>query len=189
MSSSVKHALTLSAAVCWLGILAACQTISKEECAVANWSDLGQRDGQAGYPASRIERHAKACAKAGIAVDSQSYLAARSVGIRSYCTPANGLSVGRSGASYRNSCPADLEPGFLRTYNAASKLRRAERSVESARRRVDSVTDRAFGTDLTPEQRLNLQRELNDARADLRNAEFDLRRAEIEYQQVRATVA
>ncbi|MEM1364702.1 MAG: DUF2799 domain-containing protein, partial [Pseudomonadota bacterium] len=97
MNRHLRHGLTLAAGVCCLGILAACQTISEEECAVANWSDLGQRDGQAGYPASRIERHAKACAKAGIAVDSQAYLASHSVGIRSYCTPSNGLSVGRSG--------------------------------------------------------------------------------------------
>ncbi|MEO0496592.1 MAG: DUF2799 domain-containing protein [Pseudomonadota bacterium] len=151
---------------------------------MVDWSDLGQRDGQAGYPAARIERHAKACAKAGIAVDQPAYLAARSVGIRSFCTPANGLSLGRAGGRYRNSCPAELEPDFLRTYNVARNLHDARNALESARNRVDAITDRAFISDLTPEARSVLESDLIDARSDLRDAEFDLRLARLKYQRI-----
>ena len=49
-------------------VLASCQSMSKEECAVADWSVIGEQDGAAGYnPQDRFARHVKACAKAGIA--------------------------------------------------------------------------------------------------------------------------
>jgi hypothetical protein len=165
-------------------VLASCQTISKEECAVTNWRDLGVRDGQQGFPATRIERHSSACAKAGITVDTTAYLGGRDIGIRSYCTPANGLQVGRSGSNYRNSCPAELEPAFLRSYLAASQLRRAENRLRDAQRRVQTLTDRAFSNELTPEQRRELQLDVREARTDVRQRELDVRDAQTQYNRV-----
>ncbi|MEO0637310.1 MAG: DUF2799 domain-containing protein [Pseudomonadota bacterium] len=184
MKRRLRLSLTIVGGALGFGVLAACATLSKEECAVVNWSDLGQRDGEAGYHPSRVERHAKACARADIAVDTQAYLAAHAMGIRQYCTAANGLSVGSRGERYRNSCPAELEAAFLRPYNAASEVRSAEFQVDNARARIESVTDQAFSVDLTPEQRLSLQNDLDDARADLKDAEFDLRRARLKLQRI-----
>ena len=48
--------------------------------------------------------------------DKKAYLKGREVGIPRYCTRQNGFSEGKSGDYYRNVCPPDLDPAFLRGY-------------------------------------------------------------------------
>ena len=66
----MKNLISVFAVFMGLFILAACQTLSKEECVVADWRVIGEQDGAAGYsPQERFGNHVKACERAGVLPD------------------------------------------------------------------------------------------------------------------------
>ena len=112
-------------------LLTGCSSMTEQECLTANWLDQGFRDGRSGQPVTRIADHRKACAKVGVLPDQVLYVQGRDQGIVHYCTPINGLTVGRQGLPYRNVCPAALEHEFLVSYEKGKRLYDAEQLVES----------------------------------------------------------
>jgi hypothetical protein len=129
--------------------LASCATLDEEQCRSVDWLTLGQQDGAAGRPASYIEEHRKACASHKLPVQDAPWHAGWEVGIRLYCTPQNGLTVGRDGGYYANSCPVDLKPGFetaylvgKRVYEARTALSRAQADLEATmEKRLKAATE------------------------------------------------
>jgi len=99
-----------------LAVLSGCAAMGKDECLNADWFTIGYEDGAHGYPASRIGSHREDCAKHGITPDFNSYEQGRMGGLREYCAPQKGYSLGTSGKQYTYVCPPDLESAFLRGY-------------------------------------------------------------------------
>ena len=85
--------------------LGGCASLSESECADADWEQIGYRDGAGGASGQRIAAHAKACAEYGVTVDQDTWRAGYDRGIDSYCTPANAVRDGLSGAMYSGVCP------------------------------------------------------------------------------------
>lgn len=158
-------------------LLSACATLNEAECETANWRDLGQRNGQSGRPASYIAEHEKACARYGLPVDGASWRAGWEVGIRQYCTPQNGLRVGRNGSSYAQSCPADVAPGFERAYSAGRGVYTATTDRDAITSRINELTSK-IGAAADEKERQDLQTELLVKQSELRDAEERLRNAE-----------
>lgn len=175
-----SSSLTAAAVIVLLpAVLSACQTLNEAECETSNWRDLGQKNGRQGKTSSFIAQHEKACERYGIPVDGTAWRAGWEVGIREYCTPQNGLRVGRKGNSYAQSCPAELEAGFLRSYTAGkrvydakSKRDRLQRDVDSLAREVADASDEA--------ERARLQSDLIVKQNDLILAQQRLSDAERE---------
>jgi hypothetical protein len=157
--------------------LAGCASMSEQECLTADWYARGVQDGRSGYARSYVEDHREACAKVGVVPDVTAYNRGHAVGIRDYCTPENGARVGRHGGYYRNSCPPDLEPGFLQRYRAAYRVYEAEQRV----RQLDNDIrrkERELDSERNEDKRRRLRRELNDLDDRLRRARHDLWDAE-----------
>ena len=57
-------------------LLGSCATMSEDQCRVGDWGGQGLRDGSAGLPMSRLDDHAEACAKHGVAPDVTPYRSA-----------------------------------------------------------------------------------------------------------------
>jgi len=190
--------------------LASCATMSKEECLRGDWRSVGYGDGASGYAMSRIDEHAKACAKTGVTPDFDLYARGRDEGLMRYCTEANGFRVGREGHSYANVCPPPVEREFLGGYADGERVHAAESRLESARsdlssadaraekraRQADGVEDELRNPKLTDEQtrelrdRLQrLRRERREAIEDGRRAEAAIRDAEREVDDLRARYA
>ncbi len=116
----------------FLGGLASCQSLSKEECQVADWQAIGQSDGAAGYePQSRFAKHVKACARINIMPDQTLWRHGYDMGLVRYCTPMSGLTAGKAGKSYANVCPPATSTGFLRGYNLGHAAYSKERQINS----------------------------------------------------------
>jgi hypothetical protein len=172
--------------------LAGCATMSKEACLQGDWAGVGFKDGEAGRPQSRLEDHAKACAKAGVVPDAAPYFAARDQGLKLYCTQDRGFSEGRTGQSYAGVCPPEPERGFLVGYAdgqlvhaAVSRLSEAESDRQSADHRAEKRDREARGVEdelrnpkLNDEQKHELRDRLNRLRSERRQAVEDGRRAE-----------
>jgi hypothetical protein len=113
-------------------LLAACTSMSAEECSVLDWRSVGYEDGVAGLPGSHIGQYRKACAKHGIGTDLSAYQAGREMGLQEYCQPANGFRAGARGDTYQGVCPAQLESAFLGPYESGHELFVLERRAAHA---------------------------------------------------------
>lgn len=174
--------------------VASCNSMSKEECRVADWNVVGDTDGAAGHnPQQRFADHVKSCSKSGITPDQTRWYAGYQVGIRRYCTPLGGAAAGEAGNAYHSACPAELEAEFMRGYSLGKRahdLRSRVSSLESTMRYKDSEIDTLYDgmkdakdgerrsirgrIDDLERDRHRMRRELDDARYDLTNAERDL---------------
>ena len=100
----MKLMIAAAVAVTGVALLAGCTTMSKDQCLAGAWGEKGYQDGVSGYRTSRLDDHAQACAKFGVAANPSAYLSAREDGLRTYCTWENGFRQGRQGASYGGVC-------------------------------------------------------------------------------------
>lgn len=163
-----SHLLQHIAGVAVLLLLNACASLTESECRAGDWRAIGYRDGQNGRSFGRIEDHRNACAEFGVVPNVTLYREGHARGLLFYCTPTNGLAVGRRGDTYLGVCPPDLEPSFLRyyasghdIYEARQRLDRLDdeqRSLEERIRKADKRDDPRYLED--ERHRLHRERDL-----------------------------
>lgn len=176
-----------------LPLMAACQTLSKEECVAADWRVIGEQDGAQGHdPQTRFGKHVQACEKAGVLPDQTLWNAGFQTGIRRFCTPLSGLAHGQRAGSYNNICPADQATGFDEGYRIGLKEHNKRREIDSINREIRSSR---FAID-------QKRKEISDKKIDqaegeriIREKEFgingynrDLGRKEVELEQIQREV-
>ena len=93
-----------------INTLSGCATLSVAECEQGDWQTIGYRDGKAGRDRDFVLKHHKACAKSHITPNNALWEQGRQQGLKQYCTPANALSLGRSGSRINAVCPSDIAP-------------------------------------------------------------------------------
>jgi hypothetical protein len=139
-------------------ILAACATLSPEQCQNADWRQIGYADGAQGLPGSRIQDHASACAKHGVRPDMEAYLSGRMEGLISYCQAENGFEVGRSGRpDNAGDCPPHLRPAFLDQYQQGKEINSLQGQVNNLRSALENERSQTRRDD---ERLENIRREL-----------------------------
>jgi hypothetical protein len=136
----VQNTWVVAGLACMLS-LSACATLNESECETVNWSDLGRSDGAAGQSSSYVQRHREACEKYSLPVDERAWRTSWEDGIRRYCTPENGLSAGRDGRSYANSCPADAAPGFESAYRVGKRVHDARSEYDRLKSELEQLYD------------------------------------------------
>lgn len=119
--------------------LSNCQTLNEEQCQVTDWTVLGSTDGAAGRPQTHLARHQEACTKFGIPVDTAAWQSGWNEGIRQYCTPYNGLEIGRRGTYYANSCPGDVAVQFREAYDVGRRVYSARNERDRIQRELDEA--------------------------------------------------
>lgn len=118
--------------------LSGCATMSADECTMSDWHTIGFEDGAQGHTAERLGSHRRACAKHGVAPDFEEYQAGRQQGLRQFCQPSRGFSLGANGARYYGVCPADLEMDFVDAYNSGHQLYTLKSAIDSATSQINS---------------------------------------------------
>ncbi|MBK4734195.1 DUF2799 domain-containing protein [Noviherbaspirillum pedocola] len=154
----------------------ACSTMSPEQCRNADWRQVGYADGVEGYPGSRIQDHASACAASNVTPDLTAYLAGRADGLRIYCQPEKGFDVGRKGRpDNAGDCPEPMRSAFLEQYQRGRQINAIESeisslssSLENERRmqrrnddRIDEIRKELGRQNLDPARRNTLLEEMN----------------------------
>jgi hypothetical protein len=97
-------------------ILSGCATVSKEDCLVTDWFEVGRMDGMQGMPRTAFQGRAKACLERGVSADRQAYYKGHDEGLKYYCTEQKGFELGRQGIPYKSVCPLQLEQDFRAGY-------------------------------------------------------------------------
>jgi hypothetical protein len=166
-------ALALVAAIAGLAGLMGCETMSAEECAVADWASLGHADA-ASNGSSRIDARATSCGERGISVDTDAYYRGFEAGMYEFCQPANGFAFGRRGGSFSGSCPGELQQDFGYAYSDGQRVRVAEQALSSVESELSSLRSQRYEID---ENIGSHERQLAEATTD---AERNRHRTEIE---------
>lgn len=117
--------------------------MTPEECAVADWEQLGERDARAGKTPEYFSRRASDCAEAGYSADADAWQTGWDRGIVDFCRPERGFREGLEGNRYEHICPRHLEPDFLQGYesgiaihDARERLRKIESDIEDSNERL-----------------------------------------------------
>lgn len=144
--------------------MAACASLSPEQCRNADWRQIGYADGIDGQPGSRIQGHASACASANIKPDLQSYLAGRAEGLNVYCQPEKGFEIGRRGEpDNAGDCAPPLRTAFLEQYQKGRQVNTVESELGGLRSSLEQERS---------QQRRNEER-IEDIRKDLRRPNLE----------------
>lgn len=167
------------ASVAFLGcMLASCATMSPEECKVADWREVGQRDGQNGKPLSQLHDRAEDCGKVGVAINTQAYTIGRNLGLRSYCRLENAVPLGLSGGYYAGVCPPEIDQLFQQRFQVArsvhdlrNDVRNLDDHAESLERRLRDLNhseEKRLKEATTDDQRKKVRKAVDDERHDIR---------------------
>jgi hypothetical protein len=103
-------------------ILTGCATVSKEDCLVTDWFEVGRMDGMQGMPRTAFAGRAKACLERGVSADRQAYYRGHDEGLKYYCTEQKGFEMGQQGIPYKSVCPLQLEQDFRAGYQKGIHL-------------------------------------------------------------------
>ena len=85
-------------------LIAACESLSRDECLNADWRTIGFEDGANGKAAGRIGAHRKACASHDVVPDRDAYLAGHQAGNSVFCTFDRGQQDGQYGNRTNGLC-------------------------------------------------------------------------------------
>ncbi len=155
----IPTALALLACVL---VVASCQTMSIEECQVADWQNVGRQDAEAGRTRDYFDQHLKSCERSSVTPDQTTWMTGYQEGLVEYCTPQNGLTEGQAGRTYDNICPPETAEGFQhaykvgrRHYDAASWLRGIDTDIRVAHNAIATIDREIEATD-DPEEKNKL---------------------------------
>ncbi len=182
-------AIRLVAVLGLLALTGACETMSVDECRVADWRSLGFQDGANGTTLEKFSAREKSCSKAGVTAHFEPYSAGRADGLRSFCTPERGFRAALSGYVYQGVCPASAEPEFLigyddgrMAYQATSAVSSLQSDINSLKYRLDDydkdIRDHRRTLDsasATAEEKEKSRKRIAELRDDRKSAERDLR--------------
>ena len=187
--------IALSALLTAAFVVSACQTLTKEECVVADWASLGEADGAAGRSLERFSRHVEACKETPARPDQAAWTRGHAIGARRFCTPQNGVDAGNAGRGDPTICAPNLAPGFLSGYRLGEERRQLrahridlQRRLDANRRemeewrearrkakRDDDATDRVARR--LRRERRDILREVEDVDDDIAAVDIRIRRA------------
>ena len=118
----MKKYVGIISAVAVMLLLAGCATISKEDCLLTDWFEIGRLDGMKGTPRTVFQKRAKPCLEHGVNADRQAYYQGHDEGLKYYCTEQKGFELGRQGLLYKSVCPLQFEKDFRTGYQNGMQL-------------------------------------------------------------------
>ena len=124
--------------------LAACETMSEDQCrraSGADWFERGRADGRNGEPESHLEAHRKACAKSGVVPDERRWRQGWVDGARAYCVPAAAWRAGLDNRGYRGACRDFDEAVFLRWHRLGQDAYKTKSERDAKQREITKLED------------------------------------------------
>lgn len=121
--------------------------MGRDECTLADWKMIGYEDGLRGFPAERIGAHRVACAKHQVTPNLAAYTEGRERGLREYCQPKNGFTVGLHGGGYANVCSGPTEAAFVDSYRWGRQIHDARTELRTTNARLRSARDGVVQTE------------------------------------------
>jgi hypothetical protein len=103
-ASRMKRWMAWLAAPLAVAAFTGCSVMNKDDCAKADWRQLGLSDASQGRGNDRLHDRRKACAKHGVSVDEAAYGLGYADGRAIYCTASRGQTLGKAGDGVPEVC-------------------------------------------------------------------------------------
>jgi hypothetical protein len=176
-TTTIRTALLFTFALALQG----CASLSKDDCRVANWQDIGRRDGRNGYSEDRLMDHAKACAKVGVTPDRDAWLQGRDEGLESYCDPRHGFRIGDSGSGFSNGICRNYDEGaFISAFEEGRELYRLRGEIDQISQEMQNISHALENKELERKERERLAYQLGLLTAQRIDAQHRYDRARYE---------
>jgi hypothetical protein len=120
--------------------LAACATLSEDQCRQGDWQAIGQADGANGRTPDYLAKHAKACADFGIVPDAALWEKGRRQGLPLYCRPARAWDEGADGRRLSPVCPPEELAELQRANRDGLIYHRIGEDIAEAEREIGRIT-------------------------------------------------
>ena len=158
-------------------LLSACDPISEDQCKSGDWSGIGLSDGKRGKPASLIDEYAEICGEFGISPARTTYLAARTQGLKTYCTPQSAYQVGRRGSDLSPVCSPEQVANMQAAFNHGKTYHEIASIIEALGDEIDELQSvlKAFPNTPSEEEAERIAR-INRRIERLEDRVFDLER-------------
>lgn len=119
--------------------LAACATLSEDQCRAGDWRAIGQNDGSNGRDADFILQHAKACNKIGVLPVRAEWEDGRQEGLKLYCRPRRAYDEGAKGRTLKPVCPFANLARLERANARGLDWYRIGRDISEAQNEIDRI--------------------------------------------------
>lgn len=116
--------------------LSGCATLSKEECLVVDWREVGFSDASRGHTQARVAEHRSACAEAKVTVNLDQYNSGFAQGLKNYCTANTGFNLGAKGAGYPSQCIENTFPKVRFGYQEGQAVHSVQRERNEVEREL-----------------------------------------------------
>ena len=147
--------------------LAACATLSEDQCRAADWEAIGKADGANGRTPDWIEKHARACNQYGIAPVRSDWEKGRQQGLPLYCRPARAWEEGADGHRLSPVCPAEDLAGLERANFRGLTYHRIGQDIAEAEREISRINSLLASLPADDPQRASLIAERASLRLDI----------------------
>ncbi len=146
---------------------------------VANWEDVGIRDGASGRPEDYLIQHSKACAKVNVAPDRGAWLHGREQGLDRFCLPYRAYQLGEYGGGFDVAiCRNYDQDRLVNAYEQGLEVNRLANSLASIDGEVRDIHNRLDDEEIEKKERVALAFRLGELvyqRNDLQRAYEDAR--------------
>ena len=119
--------------------LAACASLSEDECKAGDWYAVGYEDGTNGREPDFLLNHAKACNQFGVAPVRARWEEGRQDGLPVYCRPARAWKEGAEGRRLRPVCPVEKLPALQRAHDRGERYRWINDEIDDAAREISQI--------------------------------------------------
>ncbi|MFZ6755091.1 DUF2799 domain-containing protein [Undibacterium sp. Dicai25W] len=156
-------------------LLSACESMSPEQCKVADWARTGREDGSKGESRSNLADYTKDCAKVGVTPSPSAYYYGWDQGIATFCTPQRGWREGMDGNGFkRDACAGQAgEPGFVMAFDRAYQIYNINQQLTNIASTSRDL-ERRLSEAKTDDERNSLRRQLRDQDKAAENLRFNL---------------
>lgn len=146
----MKKYFGMIAALVFLSLLGGCATVSKEDCLLTDWFEIGRMDGLQGKPRTGFLNRAKACLEHGVNADRQAYYRGHDDGLKYFCTEQKGFEP-------------DFRTGYLRgkeLYQYETKIASLKTRLDKIERKIIKKEKQLYSDELSDDQRNDIRSEL-----------------------------
>lgn len=126
-------------------VLAACATLSEDQCRGGDWRAIGQVDGADGRTSDHIVRHARACNKIGIAPVRADWEKGRQEGLPLYCRPRRAYDEGTRGRTLSPVCPLEDLARLERSNKRGLNWHRIGQDISEAQNEIGRINSYISG--------------------------------------------
>lgn len=150
--------------ICFLTfLLSGCAAMSVEQCKTANWFNVGEKDGSAGYE-SRLDKYYSSCQKANVVPNQTAYEKGYQHGLEYYCRPETIFNEALTGRGDFRVCPIEKRESLRNYYQVANDYYQANSEFDRSQSDINYYLKELERKDLLVKDRDDYKKRLYDLR-------------------------